>query len=101
MNFGRKMMKAGVAAVAAIATLGAGGYTYNGSGFYAPSLAGGWYDNWNTYVAPGTYQYGSTAYRTSYPFDDDPSNSVDAIMHRNVESSSKPSIVVTWRSTSR
>ena len=25
MNFGRKMMKAGVAAVAAIATLGAGG----------------------------------------------------------------------------
>ncbi len=45
MNFGRKMMKAGVAAVAAIATLGAGGVVAStamadGGGGWAPGSAG-------------------------------------------------------------
>lgn len=83
-----------VVAVGAVPAVIGGNYIYNGSGAASPTGTGGWYDNWNTYVAPGTYQYGSTVYRTSYPFDDDPSNSVDAIMRRNVEASSKPSIVV-------
>ena len=83
-----------VVAVGAVPAVFGGNYIYNGSGVASPTGTGGWYDNWNTYVAPGTYQYGSTVYRTSYPFDDDPSNSVDAIMRRNVEASSKPSIVV-------
>ena len=83
-----------VVAVGAVPAVIGGNYIYNGSGVASPTGTGGWYDNWNTYVAPGTYQYGSTVYRTSYPFDDDPSNSVDAIMRRNVEASSKPSIVV-------
>lgn len=83
-----------VVAVGAVPAVIGGNYIYNGSGAASPTGTGGWYDNWNKYVAPGTYQYGSTVYRTSYPFDDDPSNSVDAIMRRNVEASSKPSIVV-------
>ena len=46
-------------------------------------------------VAPNTYKYAGTQnYHTSDGFSDDPSNSVDAIMRRNVEASSKPSIVV-------
>ena len=83
-----------VVAVGAVPAVIGGNYIYNGSGVASPTGTGGWYDNWNKYVAPGTYRYGSTVYRTSYPFDDDPSNSVDAIMRRNVEASSKPSIVV-------
>lgn len=83
-----------VVAVGAVPAVMGGNYIYNGSGWYSPTGTGGWYDNWNKYVAPRTYHYGSTVYRTSYPFDDDPSNSVDAIMRRNVEASSKPSIVV-------
>ena len=83
-----------VVAVGAVPYISGRSFIYDGTGYYSPSLPGGWYDNWNKYVAPGTYQYGSTVYRTSYPFDDDPSNSVDAIMRRNVGASSKPSIVV-------
>ena len=83
-----------VVAVGVVPAVIGGNYIYNGSGAASPTGTGGWYDNWNTYVAPGTYQYGSTVYRTSDPFDDDPSNSVDAIMRRNVGASSKPSIVV-------
>ena len=84
-----------VVAVGAVPIAVGGGYTYDGSGFYSPSLAGGWYDNWNTYVAPYKYYYaGTQEYGTATPFSDDPSNSVDAIMRRNVEASSKPSIVV-------
>ena len=72
-----------------------GNYIYNGSGQASPTGTGGWYDNWNTYVAPYKYYYaGTQEYGTATPFSDDPSNSVDAIMRRNVEASSKPSIVV-------
>ena len=78
-----------VVAVGAVPAVFGGNYIYNGSGQASPTGTGGWYDNWNTYVAPGTYQYGSTVYRTSYPFDDDPSKSVDEILSRNVEASSK------------
>lgn len=84
-----------VVAVGAVPAVIGGNYIYNGSGAASPTGTGGWYDNWNTYVAPNTYKYAGTQnYHTSDGFSDDPSNSVDAIMRRNVEASSKPSIVV-------
>lgn len=84
-----------VVAVGAVPAVIGGNYIYNGSGVASPTGTGGWYDNWNTYVAPNTYKYAGTQnYHTSDGFSDDPSNSVDAIMRRNVEASSKPSIVV-------
>ena len=84
-----------VVAVGAVPYISGRSFIYDGTGYYSPSLPGGWYDNWNTYVAPNTYNYaGTQSYRTSAVFSDDPSNSVDAIMRRNVGASSKPSIVV-------
>lgn len=84
-----------VVAVGAVPAVIGGNYIYNGSGVASPTGTGGWYDNWNTYVAPNTYKYAGTQnYHTSDGFSDDPSNSVDAIMRRNVGASSKPSIVV-------
>ena len=84
-----------VVAVGAVPAAFGGNYIYNGSGWASPTGTGGWYDNWNKYVAPNTYKYAGTQnYHTSDVFSDDPSNSVDAIMRRNVEVSSKPSIVV-------
>lgn len=84
-----------VVAVGAVPAVIGGNYIYNGSGQASPTGTGGWYDNWNKYVAPNTYKYAGTQnYHTSDGFSDDPSNSVDAIMRRNVEASSKPSIVV-------
>ncbi|RHG71740.1 adhesin, partial [Bifidobacterium longum] len=84
-----------VVAVGAVPAAFGGNYIYNGSGVASPTGTGGWYDNWNKYVAPNTYKYAGTQnYHTSDGFSDDPSNSVDAIMRRNVEASSKPSIVV-------
>ena len=86
-----------VVAVGAVPAVIGGNYIYNGSGVASPTGTGGWYDNWNTYVAPGTptSTAGTQNYHTSDGrLDDDPSNSVDAIMRRNVEASSKPSIVV-------
>uniref|UniRef100_UPI003F5D2D7D LPXTG cell wall anchor domain-containing protein n=1 Tax=Bifidobacterium breve TaxID=1685 RepID=UPI003F5D2D7D len=84
-----------VVAVGAVPYISGRSFIYDGTGYYSPSLPGGWYDNWNTYVAPNTYNYaGTQSYRTSDGFSDDPSNSVDAIMRRNVGASSKPSIVV-------
>ena len=84
-----------VVAVGAVPAVFGGNFIYNGSGQASPTGTGGWYDNWNKYVAPNTYKYAGTQnYRTSDGFSDDPSNSVDAIMRRNVEASSKPSIVV-------
>ena len=82
-----------VVAVGAVPAVIGGNYIYNGSGVASPTGTGGWYDNWNTYVAPNTYKYAQN-YHTSDGFSDDPSNSVDAIMRRNVEASSKSSIVV-------
>ena len=84
-----------VVAVGAVPAVSGGNYIYNGSGWYSPTGTGGWYDNWNQYVAPYKYYYaGTQEYGTATPFSDDPSNSVDAIMRRNVGASSKPSIVV-------
>ena len=84
-----------VVAVGAVPYISGRSFIYDGTGYYSPSLPGGWYDNWNKYVAPNKYNYaGTREYLTSNPFDDDPSNSVDAIMRRNVGASSKPSIVV-------
>ena len=78
-----------VVAVGAVATEGV---SYDGTGQYDKSV---WYDNWNKYVAPNEYQYaGSQYYHTGDGFSDDPSNSVDKLMQRNVEATAQPSIVV-------
>ena len=78
-----------VVAVGAVATEGV---AYDGTGWYDKSA---WYDNWNKYVAPNEYLYaGSQHYHTGDGFSDDPSNSVDKLMRRNVEATSQPSIVV-------
>lgn len=46
-----------VVAVGAVPAVIGGNYIYNGSGAASPTGTGGWYDNWNTYVAPNTYKY--------------------------------------------
>ncbi|KFI90325.1 adhesin isopeptide-forming adherence domain protein, partial [Bifidobacterium saguini DSM 23967] len=83
-----------VVAVGAVPYIDGDKFYYDGSGYYDPNLRGSWFDNWNNYVATGSYQYGNVTYKTSYPFDDDPQNSVDKIMKDNVTATSKPSIVI-------
>lgn len=84
-----------VAAVGVMPTVIDGDYIHNGSSAASPTGTGGWHDNWNTCAAPGIYRCGSTVYLTSNPLDDDPPDSVDVIMRRNVEVPSKPPTVVT------
>ena len=82
-------------AVGAVPYISGRSFIYNGTGYYSPSLPGGWYDNWNKYVAPRTYQYGSTVYLTSNPFDDDPSNSVDKIAYDNIaRAGATPNLII-------
>ncbi|WP_270200014.1 LPXTG cell wall anchor domain-containing protein, partial [Bifidobacterium pseudocatenulatum] len=65
---------------------------WNGSGVYDAKI---WKDNWNKNVAPNTYKYAGTyAYKTSTPFDDDPSNSVDKIMESHVDSTRSIVVIV-------
>ena len=69
-----------VGAVAGSAAQGTNGW--NGSGIAARQT---WIDNWNKYVAPVHYFYnGTVAYYTNTPFWDNPSDSVNKIMERNV-----------------
>ena len=65
---------------------------WNGSGVYDAKI---WKDNWYKNVAPNTYKYAGTyAYKTSTPFDDDPSNSVDKIMESHVDSTRSIVVIV-------
>ena len=65
---------------------------WNGSGVYDAKI---WKDNWYKYVAPNTYKYAGTyAYKTSTPFDDDPSNSIDKIMESHVDSTRSIVVIV-------
>lgn len=80
----------GVGAVAGSQAQGTNGW--NGSGVVARST---WIDNWNKYVAPEEYFYsGKIKYKTSTPFDDNPSDSVDKIMERNVHDDTSIAIIV-------
>ena len=65
---------------------------WNGSGVYDAKI---WKDNWYKYVAPNTYNYaGSQSYHTGDGFSDDPSNSVDKIMERHVDSTRSIVVIV-------
>ncbi|RYQ46656.1 phage tail protein [Bifidobacterium pseudolongum subsp. globosum] len=80
----------GVGAVAGSQAQGTNGW--NGSGVVARST---WIDNWNKYVAPVRYNYaGTRPYYTSTPFDDNPSDSVNKIMERNVHDDTSIAIIV-------
>ncbi|RSX49782.1 LPXTG cell wall anchor domain-containing protein [Bifidobacterium castoris] len=79
-----------VGAVAGSAAQGVNGW--NGSGVVARET---WIDNWNKYVAPVRYNYaGTRPYYTSTPFDDNPSDSVDKIMNRNVHDDTSIAVIV-------
>ena len=81
-----------VVAVGAASGNGSTTSVWNGSGVYDAKI---WKDNWNKNVAPNTYKYAGTyAYKTSTPFDDDPSNSVDKIMERHVDSTRSIVVIV-------
>lgn len=82
-----------VVAVGAVAGSQAQGTNgWNGSGIVARQT---WIDNWNKYVAPIRYNYaGTRPYYTSTPFDDNPSDSVNKIMERNVHPDTSIAIIV-------
>ena len=80
----------GVGAVAGSQAQGTNGW--NGSGVVARQT---WIDNWNKYVAPVKYNYaGTREYLTSNPFWDNPSDSVNKIMERNVHDDTSIAIIV-------
>ncbi len=82
-----------VVAVGAVASsAGQGTNGWNGSGIAARST---WIDNWNKYVAPVHYFYNGTVdYYTSTPFWDNPSDSVNKIMERNVHDDTSIAVIV-------
>lgn len=82
-----------VVAVGAVAGSQAQGTNgWNGSGIVARQT---WIDNWNKYVAPVEYNYAGVAkYHTSTPFWDNPSDSVNKIMERNVHPDTSIAIIV-------
>ena len=81
-----------VVAVGAASGNGSTTSVWNGSGVYDAKI---WKDNWHKYIAPGDYNYaGSRHYKTSTVFDDDPSNSVDKIMERHVDSTRSIVVIV-------
>lgn len=81
-----------VVAVGAASGNGSTTSVWNGSGIYDVSV---WKSNWYKYIAPGDYNYaGSRHYKTSTAFDDDPSNSVDKIMERHVDSTRSIVVIV-------
>lgn len=81
-----------VVAVGAASGNGSTTSVWNGSGVYDAKV---WKDNWYKTVAPNTYKYAGTyAYKTSTPFDDDPSNSVDKIMENHVDSTRSIVVIV-------
>ena len=81
-----------VVAVGAVSGNGSTTSVWNGSGIADAKI---WKDNWNKNVAPNTYKYvGTYAYKTSTPFDDDPSNSVDKIMENHVDSTRSIVVIV-------
>ena len=81
-----------VVGVGSVAGQQGGRWVYNGSGGYSASE---WYSSWDKQIKPGTFQYGSIVYKTSYPFDDDPSNSVDKIAYSNVAAAgATPNLII-------
>lgn len=81
-----------VVGVGSVAGQQGGRWVYNGSGGYSASE---WYSSWDSQIKPGTFQYGSIFYKTSYPFDDDPSTSVDKIAYDNIaRAGATPNLII-------
>lgn len=81
-----------VVGVGSVAGQQGGRWVYNGSGGYSASE---WYSSWDSQIKPGTFQYGSIVYKTSYPFDDDPSTSVDKIAYDNIaRADATPNLII-------
>ena len=81
-----------VVAVGAVPGNGSTTSVWNGSGIYDAKI---WKDNWYKYIAPNAYNYaGSQSYHTGDGFSDDPSNSVDKIMERHVDSTRSIVVIV-------
>lgn len=81
-----------VVGVGSVAGQQGGRWVYNGSGGYSASK---WYSSWDSQIKPGTFQYGSIVYKTSYPFDDDPSTSVDKIAYDNIaRAGATPNLII-------
>ena len=81
-----------VVGVGSVAGQQGGRWVYNGSGGYSASE---WYSSWDSQIKPGTFQYGSIVYKTSYPFDDDPSTSVDKIAYDNIaRAGATPNLII-------
>ena len=81
-----------VVAVGAASGNGSTTGVWNGSGIYDAKI---WKDNWYKYIATNKYNYaGTREYLTSNSFDDDPSNSVDKIMERHVDSTRSIVVIV-------
>ena len=81
-----------VVAVGAASGNGSTTSVWNGSGIYDAKI---WKDNWYKYIAPNAYNYaGSQHYHTGDGFSDDPSNSVDKIMERHVDSTRSIVVIV-------
>lgn len=81
-----------VVGVGSVAGQQGGRWVYNGSGGYSTSE---WYSSWDSQIKPGTFQYGSIVYKTSYPFDDDPSTSVDKIAYDNIaRAGATPNLII-------
>ena len=81
-----------VVAVGAASGNGSTTGVWNGSGVYDAKI---WKDNWYKNIAPNKYNYaGTREYLTSNSFDDDPSNSVDKIMERHVDSTRSIVVIV-------
>ena len=81
-----------VVAVGAASGNGPTTSVWNGSGVYDAKI---WKDNWYKYIAPGDLQLCRISlYQTSMVFDDDPSNSVDKIMERHVDSTRSIVVIV-------
>ncbi len=81
-----------VVAVGAASGNGSTTSVWNGSGVYDAKI---WKDNWYKNIAPNEYLYaGSQHYHTGDGFSDDPSNSVDKIMERHVDSTRSIVVIV-------
>lgn len=86
-----------VVAVGAASGNGSTTSVWNGSGVYDAKI---WKDNWYKNIAPNEYLYaGSQHYHTGDGFSDDPSNSVDKIMERHVDSTRSIVVIVLDKSS--
>lgn len=82
-----------VVAVGAAVTNQGGTWVYDGNGYYMDHSE--WQGVWDQYISPHTYSNGGgDGYKTSYPFADDPGNSVDKMMQDATPQNHKTSVAI-------